>query len=402
MTSPTKKMARPGGGCRKSSIAGLIPGAMSYAQWHYPFENKAVFEKHFPVDYICEAIDQTRGWFYTLHAIAALVSDSVAYRNCVCLSHIVDQHGKKMSKSQGNIVNPYDVFDTVGADSLRWYFLARLAPDVQKRISVDIVADVAASFVNTLWNTYGFFVMYAKLDDIDVSDNVPVSERAEIDRWAIALLNDTIDRATSALDDYDARSAGNAIESFVDQLSNWYVRRNRRRFWKAEAGTDKQAAYLTLYECLVGVSRLIAPFMPFLSEAMYQNLVKSVDANAPMSVHMDNWPKSDASLVDQKLIRGIDVVQRIVGLGRTAREASNVRVRQPLSRLLVRTPDQTTQTAVEDHAAQITEELNIKEIEFLSADAELLSYRIKPRLPELGKRYGKLVPAIRKCPGRMR
>ena len=370
-------------------------GAMSYAQWHYPFENEAVFEKHFPVDYICEAIDQTRGWFYTLHAIAALVSDSVAYRNCICLSHIVDQHGKKMSKSQGNIVNPYDVFDTIGADPLRWYFLARLAPDVQKRISVDIIADVAASFVNTLWNTYGFFVMYARLDNINVHDNVPVSERAEIDRWAIAKLHDTIDCTTRALDDFDARTAGDAIESFVDQLSNWYIRRNRRRFWKAETGTDKQAAYLTLYECLVGVTRLIAPFMPFLSEAMYQNLVKGFDASAPMSVHMDNWPKADASLIDQKLIHGIDVVQRVVGLGRAAREASKVRVRQPLSRLLVRTPDQASQSAVKDHAAQITEELNIKEIEFLSADAELLSYRIKPRLPELGKRYGKLVPAIR-------
>jgi len=370
-------------------------GAMSYAQWHYPFENKDVFDKHFPVDYICEAIDQTRGWFYTLHAIAALVSDSVAYRNCICLSHIVDAHGKKMSKSQGNIVNPYDVFDTIGADPLRWYFLARLAPDVQKRISVDIIADVAASFVNTLWNTYGFFVMYAKLDNIDVRDNVPVSERAEIDRWAIARLHDTIERTTRALDDFDTRAAGDAIESLVDQLSNWYIRRNRRRFWKAEAGTDKQAAYLTLYECLVGVTRLIAPFMPFLSEAMYQNLVKSIDSNAPMSVHMDNWPKVDASLIDQKLIHGIDVVQRVVGLGRAAREASKVRVRQPLSRLLVRTPDPASRLAVEDHAAQITEELNIKEIEFLSADAELLSYRIKPKLPELGKRYGKLVPAIR-------
>ncbi|MDJ0777638.1 MAG: isoleucine--tRNA ligase [Gammaproteobacteria bacterium] len=370
-------------------------GAMSYAQWHYPFENEDVFEKHFPVDYICEAIDQTRGWFYTLHAIASLVSDSVAYRNCVCLSHIVDQYGKKMSKSQGNIVNPYDVFDTVGADALRWFFLARLAPEVQKRISVDIVADVAASFVNTLWNTYGFYVMYARLDEIDINDQVPVSERPEIDRWAIALLNDTIDRATRALDDYDARAAGSAIEAFVDQLSNWYVRRNRRRFWKAEAGADKQAAYLTLYECLVGVTRLIAPFMPFLSEAMYQNLVKRLDDSAPMSVHMDHWPKADTSLIDQELIHGIDVVQRVVGLGRAAREASKVRVRQPLSRLLVRTPDQVTQAAVEDHAAQITEELNIKEVEFLPADAELLAYRVKPKLPELGKRYGKLVPAIR-------
>ena len=243
-------------------------GAMSYAQWHYPFENEETFRTHFPADYICEAIDQTRGWFYTLHAIATLVSDSVAYRNCVCLSHIVDANGKKMSKSLGNIVNPYDVFDTIGADPLRWYFLARLAPESQKRISVDIVAEVAASFVNTFWNTHAFFAMYARLDGVDLSRQVPVSERPEIDRWAIALLHRTVEQATAAMDRYDAQGAGSAIESFVDQLSNWYVRRNRRRFWKAEAGDDKQSAYLTLYECLDTVHRLLAPFMPFLAEAV--------------------------------------------------------------------------------------------------------------------------------------
>lgn len=370
-------------------------GAMSYAQWHYPFENKEIFEKHFPADYICEAIDQTRGWFYTLHAIAALVSDTVAYKNCVCLSHIVDQHGKKMSKSQGNIVNPYDVFDTIGADPLRWYFLARLAPDVQKRISIDIIADVAASFVNTLWNTYGFYVMYARLDNIDVTEYVEMSDRAEIDRWAIALLHQTIATATEAMDNYDARKAGDAIESFVDQLSNWYIRRNRRRFWKAESGTDKQAAYLTLYECLVGITKLTAPFMPFLSEALYQNLVRNIDADVPMSVHMVQWPQFDAGLHDQKLVHGVDVVQKVVGLGRAAREASKVRVRQPLSRLLVRAPNSAAEEAVRLHADQIKDELNIKQIDFLNADAELLTYRIKPKLPELGKRFGKLVPAIR-------
>ena len=208
-------------------------GAMSYAQWHYPFENADTFADHFPVDYICEAIDQTRGWFYTLHAISTLVSDSVAYRNCICLSHIVDKDGKKMSKSVGNVVNPYDVFDTVGADALRWYFLARLSPEVQKRVSVEIVADVASSFINTLWNTYVFFVLYARLDDIDFDTELPVADRPEIDRWVLALLNQTIHQCTAAMDNFDARSAGGAIESFVDQLSNWYVRRNRRRVWKS-------------------------------------------------------------------------------------------------------------------------------------------------------------------------
>lgn len=372
-------------------------GAMSYAQWHYPFENEDTFRTHFPADYICEAIDQTRGWFYTLHAIATLVSDSVAYRNCVCLSHIVDANGKKMSKSLGNIVNPYEVFDTIGADPLRWYFLARLAPESQKRISVDIVAEVAASFVNTFWNTYAFFAMYARLDDVDLSRQVPVSGRPEIDRWAIALLHRTVEQVTAAMDRYDAQGAGSAIESFVDQLSNWYVRRNRRRFWKAEAGDDKQAAYLTLYECLDTVHRLLAPFMPFLAEAVYQNLVRGADDDAPMSVHMTDWPRADAALVDHDLVYDFDVVQRVVALGRSAREASRVRVRQPLSRLLVRVPDERARAAIERHADQVLEELNIKRIEFLAADAELVRYRIKPKLPELGRRYGKLVPAIREA-----
>ncbi|HEX5650323.1 MAG TPA: isoleucine--tRNA ligase, partial [Steroidobacteraceae bacterium] len=220
-------------------------GAMSYAQWHYPFENRDQFEKHFPADFICEAIDQTRGWFYTLHAIATLVSDSVAYRNCVCLNLIVDKDGKKMSKSLGNIIDPYEVFDTVGADALRWYFLARLSPDVPKRISVDIVADVASSFINTFWNTYGFFVLYARLDDVDLDRDVPVSERPEIDRWAMALTFRTVSVVTESLDRYDARTAGEALEAFVDQLSNWYVRRNRRRFWKSTDRDDKHMAYLT-------------------------------------------------------------------------------------------------------------------------------------------------------------
>ena len=372
-------------------------GAMSYAQWHYPFENREIFETHFPADYICEAIDQTRGWFYTLHAIATLVSDSVAYRNCVCLSHIVDEHGKKMSKSQGNIVNPYDVFDTIGADPLRWYFLARLAPEVQKRISVNIVAEVASSFVNTFWNTYAFFVLYARLDAVDLSRDVPLDDRPEIDRWAIALMHRTVADVTAAMEDYDAQGAGRAIESFVDQLSNWYVRRNRRRFWKAESGDDSQAAYLTLHECLDTVHRLMAPFMPFLAEAVYQNLVRGVDESAPLSVHMTDWPVTDPSKMDDALIEDFNVVQKVVSLGRSAREASKVRVRQPLSRMLVRVPDARAREAVTRHEAQVLDELNIKAIEFVAADADLVTYRIKPKLPELGKRYGRLVPAIREA-----
>ena len=369
-------------------------GAMTYAQWHYPFENQEVFEAHFPADYICEAIDQTRGWFYTLHAIAALVSDNVAYKNCVCLSHIVDEKGKKMSKSLGNIVNPYDVFDTIGVDALRWLFLARTAPDAQKRISVDIVREVAASFVNTFWNTYAFFVLYARLDQFDLSRQVAVDERPEIDRWVLALAHETVKTTTEALDSYDAKSAGEAIEKLVDQLSNWYVRRNRRRFWKSDDGDDKQAAYLTLYECLDLTHRMMAPFMPFLSEAIYQNLA-TIQSDAAESVHLTEWPDYNPDYLNPDLVFEMDVVQQVVGLGRSTREESRVRVRQPLSRLLVNTPDTRSRAAVEKHTRQILEELNIKSVEFVSGDTQLVSYQIKPNFPRLGKRYGKLMPAIK-------
>ncbi len=371
-------------------------GSMPYAQWHYPFENREKFETSFPADFICEAIDQTRGWFYTLHAIATMVADSVAYRNVVCLSHIVDQDGKKMSKSQGNIVDPYDVFDSVGADALRWHFTARVAPDVQKRVSVEIIANVASSFINTLWNTYGFFVMYARLDGFDPAVEVPFAARPEIDRWVLALLEETVETSTAALEDYDALKAGTAIERFVDQLSNWYVRRNRRRFWKAASGEDKQAAYLTLYECLDALQRLLAPFVPFLAEAMYQNLGRGARSGAPVSVHETGWPEARPERRDPGLLAETDVVQRIVGLGRAARNASRLKVRQPLPRLLVRVPDAAAERAVERQREQILEELNVKDVELLARDAELVSYRIKPNLPLLGKRYGKLIPAIRK------
>ncbi len=372
-------------------------GAMSYAQWHYPFENKETFADHFPADYIVEAIDQTRGWFYTLHAIASLVSDSVAYRNVICLAHIVDQDGKKMSKSKGNIVNPYDVFDTVGADALRWYFIARIAPDVQKRVSVGIVRDVAASFLNTFWNTYGFFTMYARLDKVNLDTDIAIGERAEIDRWILALLQDTVSTTTDCLDRYDALNAGKAIETFVDLLSNWYIRRNRRRFWKAAPGRDKQSAYLTLYECLNVVHRLMAPFMPFIAEAVYQNLVRTLDRNAPISVHMCSWPEVDTSKVNPQLIDEFAVVQQVVYLGRAARNQTRLRVRQPLSRLLVRVPGDAEAAAVRSHSDQILEELNVKQLEILAQDAGLVSYRLKPNLPRLGKRYGKLIPAIREA-----
>jgi isoleucyl-tRNA synthetase len=283
----------------------------------------------------------------------------------------------------------------VGADALRWYFLARLNPEALKRISVDIVQDVASSFINTFWNTYGFFVLYARIDDVDLSDDIPVNKRPEIDRWALALLNRTIGTVTDALDDLDAKRAGEAIESFVDQLSNWYVRRNRRRFWKSTDAEDKRSAYLTLYECLDGVHRLMAPFVPFISEHVYQNLVRSIRPDAPLSIHMSEWPEPDPARDDDDLLFDIDVVQKVVNLARAARGQSGVRTRQPLSRLLVHVPDARAEQAVDSHRDQVMEELNVKSLEFISREAGFVDYRIKPNLPRLGKQYGKRLPKIR-------
>ena len=370
-------------------------GAMPYAQFHYPFENRELVERRSPADYICEAIDQTRGWFYTLHAIATLVSDDISFRNCICLAHIVDEHGKKMSKSLGNILEPETFFEQVGADPLRWYLAARIAPEVQKRVSLDAVRDVASTFLNTFWNTYAFFVLYARLDRADLGKAVAIHERPEIDRWILALLQRTIEEATRALDAFDVLSAGRAIEGFVERLSNWYVRRSRRRFWKSAPGADKQSAYLTLYECLETSARLIAPVMPFLSEAVYQNLVRRADEGAPPSVHMTKWPEVDEEKRDEALVADFEVVRRLVALGRTARNDSRVRVRQPLPRLLVRVPSEREARAVRRHEAQIRDELNIKALELVRSDAALLTYRVKPNLPRIGRRFGRLVPAIR-------
>jgi isoleucyl-tRNA synthetase len=262
-------------------------------------------------------------------------------------------------------------------------------------VSVEIIADVASSFINTFWNTYAFFVMYARLDRFDRTREVALADRPEIDRWVIALLEQTIETATAALDGYDALTAGAAIERFVDQLSNWYVRRNRRRFWKAASGADKQSAYLTLYECLDVVNRLMAPFVPFITENVHQNLVRSVAKDAPVSVHMASWPVTNPARLDLALIAETDVVQRVVGLGRAARNSSKLKVRQPLKRILVRVPDEVAAEAVRRHEDQILEELNVKALELLARDATLVSYRIKPNLPAIGKRYGKLIPAIR-------
>jgi isoleucyl-tRNA synthetase len=293
-------------------------GAMPYAQWHYPFENDATFARSFPADFICEAVDQTRGWFYTLHALSTLLFDSVCFRNVICLELILDAKGEKMSKSKGNVVEPWAVLNAHGADAVRWYLFTATPPGTARRFSPELVGEVLRKFLLTLWNTYSFFVTYALIDRFDPRRQAQ-GERSEMDRWVLSELNVLVDKATRYMDSYNPTDAGRAIQAFVEDLSNWYVRRSRRRFWKSEDDADKLAAHQTLYTCLVTVAKLLAPFTPFMAEEMYQNLVCSWLPDEPESVHLALWPQADTSLVDEQLMADTRLVMRVASLGRNAR-----------------------------------------------------------------------------------
>src|SRR3989441_7902882 len=299
-------------------------GAMPYAQWPSPFENGSTFDGMSPADFIGEAVDQTRGWFYTLHAEAVLLNrtedapEDISYRNVICLGLILDDKGRKMSKSLGNVVEPMAVIEEHGADALRWYLYTATRPGEARRFSDKLVSETLRRFLLTLWNTYSFFVTYANLDGFDPTA-ARQGERTELDQWVLSELNHLVQRVTESLDSYDPTTAGRLIQAFVEDLSNWYVRRSRRRFWRGEMDADKLAAYHTLYTCLVTLAKLLAPFTPFVSEAIYQNLVRSVDGGAPESVHLAAWPQADRSLIDQQLIEQTRLVTRIVSLGRAAR-----------------------------------------------------------------------------------
>ncbi len=394
-------------------------GAMPYAQWHYmgehsPPEVKAQFERNFPANYICEAIDQTRGWFYSLHALGTLLTytgddeipagplahlapNQSSFQNVICLGHILDEKGEKMSKSKGNIVEPDDILERYGADALRWYMYSSAPPGNSRRFAESGVAETLRDFLLTLWNTYSFFVLYANLDKPDLQQDIPVSERPEIDRWLAAKTHALIRDVTELLESYDPTSASRAVRDFVvDELSNWYVRRNRRRFWKSESDSDKLAAYTTLYETLVTLSKLIAPMAPFISEALYQNLVLTVNKDAPESVHLTHWPDYDEHLIDPGLLRDMNALMRIVELGRSARSASSAKVRQPLPEVLVRVRSEDELAGLKRLEAQLLEELNVKSVRYLGVHADFVSYSVKPNLPLIGKRLGKLVPELRK------
>jgi len=339
-------------------------GAMPVAQWHYPFENKDTFEKFFPADYICEAVDQTRGWFYTLHALSVLLFDQPCYRNVICLGHILDAKGEKMSKSKGNVIEPAEVLDKQGADALRWYLLTSSPAGSPRRFSVELVAETQRKFLSTLWNTYSFFVLYANIDKFDPDAAGDVKIEAELDRWILSDLNQLIDYVNKSLESYDPTDAGRRIQEFVDNLSNWYVRRSRRRFWKSENDTDKLSAYVTLYRCLVTLSKLIAPFTPFVAEEIYRNLVRSHYPDNPESVHLARFPEADLSRVDARLSEDIHLAMKICSMGRSARSKAGIKVRQPLLRVFIKTRSKSEQEGVERLKDSILDELNVKAIEF--------------------------------------
>ncbi|MDW8481152.1 MAG: isoleucine--tRNA ligase [Meiothermus sp.] len=381
-------------------------GAMPYAQWHLMLdekgqplpgteENYRLWRRHFPADYICEAIDQTRGWFYSLHAISTLLYGEPCFKNVICLGHLVDEKGHKMSKSKGNVVEPLPMFDKYGADAVRWYLFTASEPGEQKRFSERLVQEAQRGFLGTLWNVYSFFVLYANLDRPNLQSRPEVQKRPEMDRWLVARLQQLIEQVTERLEVYDARGAGKALEAFVDELSNWYVRRNRRRFWKNEDAADREAAYATLWEALVTLAKLTAPFTPFIAEALWQNLVRSVEPEAPESVHLAEWPEADPQLKDTTLLTQMGAVVRVVGLARSARAISGVKTRMPLPRLLTTAPSETEREGLSHFADEIAEELNVKQVEVLELGEEVLSYRVLPNLPLLGRKYGKRVPQIR-------
>lgn len=371
-------------------------GAMPFAQYHYPFKNQDVFAARYPADFISEAIDQTRGWFNTLHQLGTMLFDQTAYKSVICHGHILDEKGLKMSKSRGNIVDPWDMFNQYGADAVRWYMYVSAPPELSRRFGPRLVEESFRQYFLTLWNTYSFFVMYANLDRPDLSNAPAVADRPEVDRWLLAKLQTVIAEVTSKLEQFDPTGSARALQDFVvEDLSNWYVRRNRRRFWKTES--PDVAAYATLYQALHTVTLLTAPFTPFLAEQLYQNLELSINPQAPLSVHLAQYPVVDASLQDDQLVSQMDAVIKVVSLGRAIRGQHNLKTRQPLPKVLLRARSAEQTESLKRFAEQIQEELNVKALDTLEQFADLVQYTLKPNLPVVGKKYGKQIPALKKA-----
>ncbi len=366
-------------------------GSMPFAQYHYPFENKELFEKNFPAQFISEAVDQTRGWFYTLMAISTAIFDKNPFENCIVLGHVLDKNGKKMSKHLGNVVDPNEVIDSLGADAVRWHFYTSSYPWIPSRFSEDDVREVHRRFLSTYWNVYYFYVLYAELDNFNPTEHKNFKVSNIMDKWILSKLNTLIKEVDSLLDSYKITNAAYKIEDFVDELSKWYVRRNRARYWSSGFSEDKISAFMTLYNVLVDLSKLLCPFIPFVTEEIYRNLVLSFDKDAEESVHLCKFPVCDENLIDHELQKDMDLAYKIVKLGRSARNNVNIKNRQPLRKILVG-----GESLKNYYHSIIMEELNVKEIEFNSDISKYVNFDIKPNLPVIGKIYGKYIPMIRK------
>ena len=371
-------------------------GSMPFAQWHYPFENKSVFDRSYPADFISEGIDQTRGWFYTLHAIGSFLFDKPAFKNVLVNELILDKQGQKMSKSKGNTVDPFLLLKKYGADTTRWYLVAQSPVWRPKLFDEEGLAEVQRKFFSTLLNTYSFFVLYANVDGFVYDQKpIPISERSEIDRWILSELNTLIKAYRQSLDGFDVTKAARSISDFtIDQLSNWYVRRNRRRFWKSEKGKDKSAAYQTLYECLVTVSQLSAPFAPFLADDIFRNLTSDSSSNVEQSVHLSYLPAANEMVIDSALERKMEYAIRVVELVRAMRMKSNLKTRQPLQRIIIPVLNNEHQESIKQMEEVILEEINVKTIEFVNDESGVVKKKAKPNFKTLGKKFGKEVQVV--------
>ncbi len=349
-------------------------GAMFIAQWHYPFEDEDEFKQNFPADFICEAVDQTRGWFYSLHAISTLLFNRPCFRNVICLGHVVDAGGEKMSKSKGNVIDPWTIINNYGADALRWYMLVSTPGEDNHRFSSKMLEETLRKFLLTLWNIYSFFALYARVDGFvprpAMAQKVQREAFREMDHWIISELNRLIGEVTNCLDSYNPTSAARRIEGFVDNLSNWYVRRNRRRFWKSESDADKLGAYTALYRCLTTLCQLLAPFVPFVAEELYQDLCRSVDPEARESVHLTDFPVVNEAEINDRLNSDVELAMKISSLGRAARAKAGIKVRQPLAKAVIRVDSNEEKEALERLATEIMEEINVKELVVLSEGSE--------------------------------
>ena len=367
-------------------------GSMPFAQHHYPFENKELFERQFPADFISEAVDQTRGWFYSLLAISTLLFNKAPYKNVIVLGHVQDENGQKMSKSKGNAVDPFDALEKYGADAIRWYFYVNSAPWLPNRFHGKAVVEGQRKFMGTLWNTYAFFVLYANIDQFDATKyELEYNKLSVMDKWLLSKMNTMVKTVDTNLGNYRIPEAARALQEFVDDMSNWYVRRSRERFWAKGMEQDKINAYMTLYTALVTVSKAAAPMIPFMTEEIYQNLVRSVDQNAPESIHLCMFPEVNEDQIDTELEQNMDHVLKLVVMGRAGRNTSNIKNRQPIGQMFVKAAFDLP----EFYQDIVADELNVKNVKFTDDVRDFTSYSFKPQLKTVGPKYGKMLGGIK-------